>query len=275
MSQNLLIIVCEGRHDTEFIARLLKERKNGKRVEVLNKLPLYLNKHISSIIQTRYKTPTKIFERPELLPIVVKVQQANEIDIFVCLYGIGGTSRSDRGAKIIENFKDILQSELYPEKPQKVAFAFGVDADNKAAEIVLEKLKNDYQPYLENHPFADVDYFILKDAHVNSGDLESILVPLMREGYEEAFDAAEVFVDTYGGEKIASSTNTEDSEKLKADFKRKKAVLGIMGNLQNSGIDNGNTIKQATFWNGKFTDEKSPQCKDLMQMFEKLFAALE
>lgn len=92
-----------------------------------------------------------------------------------------------------------------------------------------------------------------------TGNLESILIPLMSEGNETIFQDAATYFDANFDKKRAKKNNA----------KKEKSMIGIAGNLQYSGVANNSVIRQSDYITKEKID-KNKQCQKIIQFFEEL-----
>jgi hypothetical protein len=103
-----------------------------------------------------------------------------------------------------------------------------------------------------------VGAFIFSKDGEETGKLEDILVPLMKQENEEIFENAEGFIDRH----------FEESRCRGKKFDKGKSVIGTVGQLQKSGGSNVVCIDQTDY----LTIEKilnNDQCKAIIAFFDK------
>jgi len=291
----LITIFCEGPHDVAFIYRMLKSisYKSYDACKI-GQLPSPFNHLIVQEIEKSDIEKLNLIEvRRGFLPAKVLKKE----DKYIFLYSLGGDSKSDARQKMM---KDILSFIPEPGEidriPEGTSFSviYLFDADSSGVEARLNALNREVNTILdskgtinfaENGSFQtihqiDFGAYIFTGGDNNTGTLESILLPLMKEDNEKIFDEAERYIITNHDStrlfplKITVSSltklateqrSTRSRDKYK--FYQKKSILGTVGQLQCSGKSNVVCISDSDY----ITIDKirkNPKCIEIVAFLE-------
>lgn len=288
MAQNLLYILTEGSHDAAFVYRILKTNGFTTNNELIKNYPQPLNDFLSRDILNVSIPEVKIQEaRSRFLPAYV-MNRGNNL---ILIYSIGGESKADIRISLIKalnalNEPDPDAIQAIPDTSISVLYFF--DADNLGTEVrmnqVIEECKlafpkvafeEKYDP-AEFHLFEDIQVgaYIFRKPDADEGMLEDVLLPLMRDGNDDIFQAAEGFL-------AVNHTCTLFSASLKLDasgqilkvngekYSHKKSLVGTVGQLRKSGKSNTVCISDAEY----ITDAKinaNGTCLDIINKINKV-----
>ena len=282
MAQNLLYILTEGSHDAAFIYRILKTNGFSPYKKKIKDYPQLLNKFLSRDILNVSIPEVKIQEaRSRFLPVYVMGRDDN----LILIYSIGGESKADIRISLIKALNDLNEPDpdaiqAIPDTSISVLYFF--DADNSGTEArmnqvikeckqVFQKVdfKESYDP-AEFHLFEDIQVgaYIFRKPDADEGMLEDILLPLMREGNNDIFQAAEDFLAINHTCNLFKDSLRLDStgQILKVNgekYSHKKSLVGTVGQLRKSGKSNTVCISDAEY----ITDAKikaNDTCVDII-----------
>ena len=288
MAQNLLYILTEGSHDAAFVYRILKTNGFSTNNTKIKNYPQPLNDFLSRDILNVSIPEVKIQEaRSRFLPAYVMNRDSN----LILIYSIGGESKAEIRISLIKalnalNEPDPDAIQAVPNTSISVLYFF--DADNQGTEARMNQMLGEcklafpkvdfeqkYDP-AEFHLFEDirVGAYIFRKPEADEGMLEDVLLPLMRNGNDDIFEAAEKFLAiNLTCTLFSASLKLDDSGQiLKVNgesYSHKKSLVGTVGQLRKSGKSNTVCISDAEY----ITDDKikaDPTCTDIMSRINKV-----
>jgi hypothetical protein len=288
MAQNLLYILTEGTHDAAFVYRILKTNGFITNNEVIKNYPPPLNDFLSRDILSVSIPEVKIQEaRSRFLPTYVM----NNGENLILIYSIGGDSKAEIRISLIKalnalNEPDPDAIQAIPDTNISVLYFF--DADNlgtakRMSQVISEcelafpkvEFEEVYDP-AEYHLFEDIKVgaYIFRNADSDDGMLEDVLLPLMRDGNEDIFLAAESFLAINHTCALFSASLTFDESgkisRVNGDkYCHKKSLVGTVGQLRKSGKSNTVCISDAEY----ITDVKINSnyiCSEIISKIKKV-----
>lgn len=280
MIKNLLLILCEGAHDVSFLYKLLKDTLQATSKGIAS-LPI---KEFPKPISRYFLSSLKNFAYENSnLDIRLKIPKPllwnnGEDKTLILLYNMGGDQQNGIARNLIEAFKDLLSSEHEDALPTSLAIFY--DADEKGVQARVKEFIGKFQDIIPE--ITDFEKIIPPDTYTTTtqdnyqqiglhifaneegkGNLEDILLPLMREGNEAIFDNAKKFLE-------------ENQQKSRSQGKLNKAIIGVAGNLVNEGKSNEVIIKDKE--SSYITEEKllnNPKTADIIGFFKKMLGIIE
>ncbi|MFN0036406.1 MAG: hypothetical protein ACKVUS_15175 [Saprospiraceae bacterium] len=279
----LLIVFCEGPHDAEFLARVLRvlngcEDHTGKK---LRDYPLALGSYYEGALKRLPfldKNKGSVFSD---VPLPVILKQAAQT--FVLVHSMRGDSKWEQAKPVFNNFLDLAASTTFGNF--EVNFALFYDSDEHGVKAREEKARGHLTEIFPNEGEALstlrhssplkllnrilVGTFVFTGQDQTGGDLEDIMLPIMCQDElgkhnAEIFQEASKFVDRFFDEKRV---------RKQKEFNPKKSIIGIAGQLQFSGVHNTVVIQRSDY----LSDEKlrsSPQVKEIAAFFQQFFDAM-
>ncbi len=269
----IMIGFCEGQHDIAFLSKILfvdgftaynKEIKNF--IEPLNKqfIKKLFNKKIGD---------TKLgFQSDYMLPSVALHKNEN---ILVLLHNLNGGDRVKERAEILAMYQN-MQSEDddFTNFNLDFRFLYFFDADDEGIATRIEGLNTalDLSDTVEHSKIKVIDkyewgcYVFHKDE--NSGDLEDILLDLMRLNNESIFANSASFLASNQLHKNRQKEFSvfDETYKDKVKFQKKKSIISVAGQLQFSSMSNSVIIARSDYI--KKSDIKSNKhCQDISKLF--------
>lgn len=272
MINNIIITLCEGPHDVAFIFRILKTKGFTSYSQQINQFPYPINDYLANEICITNIQDLKLEEvNKRLLPNEVLTLGTT----LVLLYAIGGDSKVDARRNLL---KSIL--ELTPSKGDTKSFSIGsainysflflYDSDNKGIQNRLEYISTELSEILENPDailfnqngsvceYGNTKFgaYIFANHPKDTGKLEDILIPLLKKDNEEIFTHAEDFITTkYEPNRIQRLKIKKDPfgmiiehrDTKKGSYDKDKSIIGVVGQLQNSGATNTVCIKHSDY----------------------------
>ena len=284
-----IVILCEGRHDTAFVSKMLEiagyKHYSSKKNITIDKMEQPLKGLFINKLKNYQYESKRLLQRPILPWIMLKQGQGN---VYALIYSMDGIDKKENYKEIIEEITDLnwrpndeesLASELTQENSFSLVFI--VDADNKGIEFRVKQIIDNYKnliPELEElghgsgkivtkTDFKAVGCFVLTDSRGVNGNLEDIILPIMKDGNYQIFEDAELFLTKHNFIRYKKDGETKDELKTASDFK--KSVIGIAGQIDNSGFSNNEIIKQTKFLN-KDKMKQSDIVKDFISYINKI-----
>ncbi len=277
MATQIIIALCEGPHDVSFINRILKTAGFiSNEQKKLNQFPTPMDKLMASEF---IKTDVEQLNLQELRKGVLPTHTLQKEDNWVFLYSMGGDSKREDRITIINNLKaNIRQAgEIKGDRGNddtQFSVVYIFDADNKGVAARLAEVLNEVKEvfpaltaniFPANSTFATVENIkigchIITGVDNNTGKLEDILMPLMRDGSEKIYDDAVTYLQTHFDDarlfplKLSNNAGVTTEvrsirmgDKLKYD--EQKSIVGVIGQLQKSGGSNTVCIGQTDYLN--------------------------
>ncbi len=294
-------MLCEGPHDVAFLSRLLSADGYVKYRQPLSKFPEPLDKWMTKISKDLSIEDLSLDRMYDDIKAVLPSNAIlnEEKKHLILLYSMNGDSHEKRRDKVISALRTWSRPPAddkefsFMEESSEAGNNYGLivlfDADDKGVDSRISEAK---AKLCECFPMAesissngDVIYtdenikigiYIFADPVTKMGTLENILLPIMRQDNEQMFDDAQTFLDKHHDETRLKSLifkKTPEGMCEKRDKRHKfhpvKSLMGVVGQLQNSGTSNTVCIEKADY----ITLEKiknSCICQDILQMFNKL-----
>ncbi len=293
----IITIFCEGPHDVAFIYRMLKSISYESYASCkIGKLPPPFNQLIANEIEkSDIKNLNLIEVRRGFLP--AKVLQKE--DKYIFLYSLGGDSKSQARQKMVGDILSFISEpgeiSVIPEGTNfSVIYLF--DSDNQGVGVRLNALNREINRSLgakgtinftSNGSFQiknkiNFGAFIFTGTDNDTGTLESILLPLMKEGNNTIFEAAKHYISTNHDPKrlFSLKTSIDPTTKLTIEqrgtssrdrykFYPSKSIIGTAGQLQRSGKSNVVCISDSDY----ITIDKiqrNPKCIEIVEFLNKI-----
>lgn len=287
-----VIALCEGKTDVAFLRRLLEADHYKDYIEIVSEMPhpfgLGRNGKRGSYFINKLRTynydSSRLRDRP-ILPIILRRTQGQS-DTFLFLYDMNGMNRIENYREIIMDFNGLTamaasDNTYVQAKMTKIhiAIAFIYDLDKKTSTNRIQYIKDNYAdliPELQylsesnqitnSKNYKSIGYHFLKKDDKDIGNLEDIILPLMKTGNENQFDKADDFLTSNGFIRLKKD-HSKDDNKTQSDFK--KSLIGTVGQLEHSGLGNADIIKLTSMLNkGKFNT--SQQCQSIIKFFREM-----
>ncbi len=249
MAIKITAILCEGPHDVAFTTKILRTIGfvNNERL----KLGDYPQPISGLLVNAATKANVQDFNLQELRQALLPMNTMQNADHFLFLYSLGGDSKIVPRTLLVRDFFSFIPkageiSALPPDTVLTIVFFF--DADQHGTADRLNYINNELLPITGIRPFTGngqivnasglrLGCYIFTGPDNNTGNLEEILLPILRDGNDQIFDEAEVYLQrnysVYRG-------NTRD-------YSQTKSLIGIAGQLQKSGSTNTVIIGQTDY----------------------------
>lgn len=266
MAEKIIIILCEGPHDVAFLSKILKS-DGFKSFESLNlsEYPSPMNSlMIQEVSKSNFNELNLHTVRQSLLPSGILKKDTNNM----FLYSLGGDSKKVTRQSIVTELVSFLPKEgkieIMP-KDTTISLVYFFDADQKGTSSRLSEIHAELKEIIEIESFNEekvINYRNLKIGgyvfadDLDLGKLEDILLPLMKLKNEKIFEMAEKYYNSLLDEKRGKKKNRDI----------KKSIIGIAGQLQNSGATNTVTIRHSDY----ISDDKiraNNKCQAIIKFF--------
>jgi len=275
----ILVVLCEGSHDVAFLYRLFETIDFKKDSVKIGEMPKPFNEYIANMLKKHNYDDLKLsYIWPPLPSLIMKKagnKPANQADVLLMLYALGGDSQDEKAKKIINDYsawflgKKSEEDASYFTGEHTYAFAYILDANDHGIPERVKKIEGIFSRVLGKRSNDRIDHNkVIKwsDASVGcfifSGDkkcgrLEDIVYPLMEKDNEPIFmDALKYF-------------KTHHRKEDKCD--EKKSTIGIAGQLQCPGESNTIIIRESRYLSGgKICADL--KCGEIINFFKKLIS---
>lgn len=271
MKQTLTFLFCEGTHEPPFIRRLLKvdgwkNRTDQPMTEYPNVLRRYLLRELKKYATIEESAAWK--RKIGFMPWYVLRKRQNDKEDFIVIWDTGGESNYYIMNEVLSAFKIIQKPNGFNElSPIITNVALFYDADKSVSKRIgtveknLDKTlpqfckkltsKGAFQIIEKTDNFNKIGLFIFANSE-GSGTLEDYIIPLMKVGNEPIFNAADEFLEF------------SEEKRQERKWSKKKALIGITGQLQKSGKSNSVIIEECDY----ITNEKIKEDKNAQQLIE-------
>ena len=270
---NITVVFCEGMHDINFISKILyvygfkdcnTKLKNFKKPLGI----LFLN----ILKEQKDLEARKIGFNPVYKVPSIALSKDDELVLF---HNMGGDDRISERKEVLEMYQSLISSEDdFSPFNLKFKFLYFFDADDNPKENRIQHLNSELNVELnhcevvENNGYKWGCYIFHKDE--NGGNLEDILLELMRPTNETIFDNAEGFISSNNfdanQQRQCEYKPHDGTYKQKQKFKDKKSIISIAGQLQFSGMSNAVIIGKSDYIT-KDDIESSQVCSDIIKLF--------
>lgn len=292
-----IIILCEGKTDVAFLRRLLEVDNYRDYKEVVGKMPNPLglggnnnNKSKGSYFINKLRTyqydSANLRDLP-ILPMILRRTQGVS-DTYAFLYDMNGMDRVDNYKEIIKDFQNLSRKSLQENDfaashlKMDVALAFIYDIDDKSSRERIDYIKETFsdtieeirylgtdRPIIDSKHFKGVGYYFLCDEQSNQGNLEDLILPLMKKGKEDLFENAEKFLNSEGGFIRYKNTTPPSKDDSKTASDLNKSLIGSVGQIEISGLNNADIIKHTNLL-GKDKFKSSTECLAIIAFIKQL-----
>lgn len=293
MPHKIISIVCEGAHDVAFLNRMLKAHgfRTNEKVKI-SEYPFPMGQFFETSLK---KSDFRQLNFAEARQVPLPSHALSKEDAYVFLFSLGGDSKRAERNTLLQRM-----AAFFPSDEQEIrvlpgdtslSLVFMFDADNAGITRRLATMKREIASAL-NLDEAEIEVnqngdicqinglgigcLVLTDESFETGKLEDILLPLMKNGNEHIFDAADRFIESYYDENRTKFLRIRSDEYgileargTDSDFDRKKSLIGVVAQLQISGKPNQACINRTDY----LTIDKlinSPHCALLREFLLKV-----
>ncbi len=293
MNKKIIFILAEGEHDSAFLYRILKadgfKSHNVKIKDYPEPLKKFLEKDKdiiqSSILEVNIQQASRRF-----MPYYVMQKDYN----LIFIYSIGGNTNNEPRRGLVSalnalNTNNEGEIQTWPKTSISVLYFF--DADDKGTDSCIAKIIEEINPVFPKWNFKEkshykastfykienlkVGAYIFREATKDKGMLEDVILPLMRKGNDDIFEAAETFLSTnttctlFKDKLEYDKTGTILKKVNKQKYSHRKSLIGTVGQLQKSGKSNTVCISDTDY----LTDDKilnNDTCKEIIALLKQV-----
>ncbi len=271
----IIIAFCEGQHDIAFLSKVLfvdgftaYDKKIKNFIKPLNK------QYETELSEKKIADKRLGFQSEHMVPSVALQKDENILVLLHNLSGDGGASKRKQILEMYINLQD--DDDFSKEYNLNFRFMYFFDADDKGITTRVDELNNELglSDKLEHNKINIIDlyewgcYVFHKD--VDGGDLEDILLDLMRPNNESIFANSVSFLTTNNldenRQKEFICNDTEEKYKDRVKFKEKKSIISIAGQLQFSSMNNSVIIAKSDYIK-KSDISSNSHCIDISKLF--------
>jgi len=274
----IIIAFCEGQHDIAFLSKILfvdgfkpYNKKIKEFIEPLNKL------FIKKLPNKEIGDKKLGFQSEYMVPSVALYKDEN---ILVLLHNLNGDGKATERNKILSMYQNIQSEDddFTNEFNLNFRFLYFFDADDKGIETRVDEINSELNlsDKLEHNKVNVIGadewgcYVFHKDE--NSGDLEDILLDLMKPSNESIFTNSLSFLTTNAltgnRQKEFICNDTEEKYKDRVKFKEKKSIISIAGQLQFSSMNNSVIIAKSDYIK-KSDISSNTHCINIIKLFQE------
>lgn len=264
--KKIISILCEGPHDVAFITKILKSNgfTNNEKLK-LSEYPTPINKLlINEATNTKVEDLNIQEVRQSLLPS--STLQRDE-SIYLFLFSLGGDSKKAARTDYLKKLSDFIpreEGEIDPFPDIELGLIYFFDADDKGITSRVQKINDEIKSVINNFELKEnnqivtfkrfkIGCYIFADEETEKGNLENIVLPIMKHQNEQIFDDAEKFLDQHFSK-----------DRCKSKYDKSKSIIGLCGQLQKSGGSNVVCIAQSDYIN----DDKILQNKTCVNIID-------
>lgn len=296
MAHKLISIACEGSHDVAFLNRLLKAQgfRTNEKIKI-GEYPSPMGRFFETSLR---RSDFQQLNFSEARQVPLPSHALNKEDVFIFLYSLGGDSKRAERAALLKRMAAFIPSDeqeirVLPDGTS-LTMVFMFDADNVGVGPRLESMRQELAEAVGVDPAEiavrangdccqvkglGVGCLVLTDESNETGKLEDVLLPLMRQGNELIFEAADQFIDGYYDATRTrflrirpTETGVEESRGSDKDFDRKKSLIGVVAQLQISGKPNQACINRTDYLNLEKLSN-SPHCIPIRAFLERVISS--
>lgn len=273
----IIIAFCEGQHDIAFLSKILfvdgfmpYNKKIKDFIEPLNK------QFIKKLPNKEIGDKKLGFRSEYMVPSVALYKDEN---ILVLLHNLNGNGKATERRKILSMYQNIQSEEDdFTNFNLDFRFLYFFDADDKGIQTRVNEINSelDLITKLEHNKVNTIGtdewgcYVFHKDE--NSGDLEDILLDLMKPNNESIFTNSLSFLTmnalTEDRQKEFICNDIEEEYKDRVKFKEKKSIISIAGQLQFSSMNNSVIIAKSDYIQ-KSDISSNSHCIDISKLFKE------
>ena len=266
MAYKIITILTEGDHDSAFIYRILKANGIVTDNRIIKKYPAPLTELLKYDISNISIEDLNIQDAgTRFLPVRAMTQGNNTI----LIYSMRGDSQTSKRTNLIRTINAFNVQD--PDSLEAVADTtftalYFLDADNQGVEARLLEVKKELESALKTgklpgefiagklYPFENIQVgvYVFAEPEKNTGMLEDVLIPLMKDGNIDIFEAADTFLNVIEssvlfGDKLIKDKNGAIIKVNAQKFSYKKSLVGTVGQLQKSGKSNTTCITDTDY----------------------------
>lgn len=279
MATHIITVFCEGLHDVAFLTKILKADTflSNDKLKI-GEFPL----PYSNLLETEAKkSNVNDLNLQELRNTLMPSATLQKDDNFLFFYAMGGDTRKDKRQKLLSDLNSFIpksknEFSTLP-KDTILSVLYFLDADNKGVDKRLIEVVDEMHEIITEigeHSFNEngdrvslfdgmlnIGAYIFQKQGEDTGKLEDILVPIMKENNDKIFEAAEKFIDE----------NYDSTRVIGNNFDQMKSLVSTVGQLQKSGASNVVCIGQTDYLSVKKI-QADAQCIAIIELFNKFLS---
>lgn len=274
-----ILVFCEGEHDIAFVCRALIASGDFERDDTkIGDLPGLVKNILVRRFQEREveKADARKYAkaRPPVLGDALKTKESG-VDVRLWFFCAFGQDQHSAVGKFIEQFKRLRDDAIERGEDSGIssmAFAFLYDADEEGVPAKLAKWRQNYKaqfPGIEDPPDAgwqslpsgedtQVGVCILRGAQQTTGELEDIVLPMMKTRNEPLYSDAVRFIDTHW-------------RAGQADKKKRKAAITAAGQIHSPSCSMAVILRDTPHLQDDAL-RADPVCQGLVHFFKDAYA---
>lgn len=279
MATHIITVFCEGAHDVAFLTKILKADTflSNDKLKI-GEFPFPYSHLLETEAKRSNVNDLNLQEiRNTLMPSATLLKDKN----FLFFYAMGGDTRKDKRQKLLSDLSSFIPKSKseFSTLPEDTILSvlYFLDADNKGVDKRLIEVGDEMQEIITEigeHSFNEngdsvslfdgilnIGAYIFQKQGEDTGKLEDILVPIMKENNDKIFEAAEKFIDE----------NYDSTRVNGKNFDHKKSLVSIVGQLQKSGASNVVCIGQSDYLSVKKI-QADAQCIEIIDLFNKFIS---
>ena len=266
MAQNIIFILTEGDHDSAFLYRILKANGAKTDHQIIKNYPFPLNQFLVSGFPNISIEDLNIEAARSRFLTSYIMQYGNNT---ILLFSIGGDSKTNIRVELIKsinayNIPDKDAFQTITDTSFSVLLFF--DADSKGSSSRVEQVKNELamvfttishlgftKEIIYSMGGINVGTFVFTENGKDTGMLEDVLIPLMKLGNDDIFDAANEFLNIHEQTALFKGTLKMQGMVIKEvnghKYSYRKSLIATVGQLQKSGKSNSICIRESDYLN--------------------------
>ncbi len=271
----IIIAFCEGQHDIAFLSKILFVDGFTPYRKKIKDFIKPLNKQYETELSKKEIADKKLGFQSEYM--VPSVALHRDEDILVLLHNLNGDGKVGERKQILDMYRNIQSDDGFSKDYNlNFRFIYFFDADDKGISTRVDELNAELglSNNLRHNKIRTIDlyewgcYVFHKDE--DSGDLEDILLDLMKPNNESVFTNSLSFLHTNNlieeRQKEFICNNTEEKYKERVKFKEKKSIISVAGQLQFSSMNNSVIIAHSDYIK-KSDISSNSHCVDISKLF--------
>ncbi|MCB2300114.1 hypothetical protein [Clostridium tagluense] len=255
---NIIISFCEGHHDIAFLSRVLQINEFKPYKNKIKDFPTPLNTLFQQKLASKNISDSKLgFQTNSIIPAVA-LYKNNTVALF---HNLNGDKREMERKEILDMYQNLIgDSEIdeFTSTPKiQFRFIFFFDADDIGVDLrvielnselnLSEKINHNRISKIDDHEWGC--YIFHKEE--DSGDLEDILLDLMVKDNESIFSNCKDYLQTNelsdNRRRAYICTSEKEDYKSHNNYKNKKSLISVAGQLQFSGSNNSVIISNSDY----------------------------
>jgi|SaaInlStandDraft_4_1057021.scaffolds.fasta_scaffold01244_7 hypothetical protein len=273
----IIIVFCEGQHDIAFLSKVLFVDGFIPYKKKIKDFIKPLNKQYEIELSKKEIADKKLgFQSEYMVPSVALHKDENTL---VLLHNLNGDGKATERNKILSMYQNIQSDDDdFTNFNLNFRFLYFFDADDKGIQTRVNEINSELNlsDNLEHNKINTIDlaewgcYVFHKDE--DSGDLEDILLDLMKPNNEDIFINSQSYLTTNNlsedrqKEFICNDIEEKYDDRIK--FKEKKSLISIAGQLQFSSMNNSVIIAKSDYIK-KSDISTNSHCVDISKLFEE------